>query len=182
MRERFEDRSRLTVVDIGAKDFFLASLLSRYFHWKGEPPHVIGIEVDGYRRYQNLQTRASLGKANAAYIPHGEYRVMDFLQWEKPIDIAVLFGPFVTEKPLLGWGLPRSFFQPQALFQHVARTLSADGILFLSCPTEEEFDLSHAFAQKAGLVQLERKDWKPQSIDSGRNPVFGAVFGKRVPK
>jgi len=174
----FAKRRSLTVADIGAKDFFLASLLNERFSWRGEPPRVFGIELDGYRRYRNLATRAAMGKLNAAHIPRGEYHVMDFLDWDTPLDVAVLLSPFVTEEPLRRWGLPRTYFRPEELFAKLARTLQPCGLCLVSCPTEKEFSLASRYADRAGLRCLERRDWAPTSPDSERSPRFAALYAR----
>lgn len=169
--------SQPIVADIGAKNFFLAPALDAFLREQGYNPELHGIEIDAHRRYRNLFTRADYGRHYAARIPRGEFHALDFLHWQRPLDLALLLNPFVTEGPLRAWGLPRKHFQPRALFAQIRRCLEVRGGKLLVCsPSEQEFSIAVRLAEENGLKLLMRHDWRPKESSLQRKPRLGGVF------
>jgi hypothetical protein len=167
----------LLVGDVGARDFSFAPVFDRHFRNKGiREVEVHGFEVDAYRRYTNLCSRADYGRAFAGRIPKGYYHAMDFLDWDLPLDVIFLLHPFVTPEPPLRWGLPLSVYRPQILFEHCMRILKTrTGILLLSNPTLKEFEISLNLAEKAGFTVKQKVLWKATSTNPAhQKPRFGA--------
>jgi hypothetical protein len=85
----------------------------------------------------------------------------------KCLDAAFLTGPFVTESPLLHWGLPLSRLTPGTIFSH-ARSLLAPrrGMLLVSCPDEEELAASRASWTAAGFSAIAEasRDWPRRRV------------------
>jgi hypothetical protein len=165
------------VADIGAKNFFLAPALDQFLREQGYNPELHGIEIDAHRRYRNLFTRADYGLHYAARVPRATFHATDFLTWARPLDLALLLNPFVTEGPLRAWGLPRSCFQPQAIFAHAHRLLAArGGKLIVSSPSEQELAIVIRLAKEAGFKFGGRHDWRPTGDSLQRKARLGALF------
>jgi hypothetical protein len=72
-------------------------------------------------------------------LPDTRYIKGDFMKFkEQPCDIITWFLPFLTEKPLLKWGLPLSYLAPEAMLKHAYKLLNSQGIILLVNQTEEE--------------------------------------------
>lgn len=167
----------MVVADVGARTFNLARPLDLLCRSLKLDPEIHGIELDGYRRYRSLRTRADYGKFHAQTIANGYFHVMDFLDWTKPLDLVVLLNPFVTLFPLKAWGLPKKYFQPERLFKHAASLLEErQGLMLLSSPNEEEFRLALALANRFGLDAVESQEWKPGPQHIQRQPRFGCLL------
>jgi hypothetical protein len=176
-QEQFDEVHQPNVVDIGARDFSFASVIDRHFRTKGFDPNVHGVEIDSYRRYRNLRSRADYGRFHAKSIPHGYFHAVDFLKWHRPIHFAFLLHPFVTPEPPLRWGLPLSTFRPQQIFDHAFELLAPQGgMMLLSNPSLEEFELSAKFARKSGFLFGESHEWKPSSGTAHEMPRIGIML------
>jgi len=156
-------KASLRVADVGARTFVLAPVFERLFADLGFPSEIHGIEVDAFRRFTNFRSRADYGHYYAKLVKHGEYHAMDFLKWTQDLDVIFLLHPFVTKEPLVQWGLPTRFFQPDKLLAHCVSTLrNRRGRLLLSCPTEEEFEIATRLLVQNGMKLTERHDWHPE--------------------
>jgi hypothetical protein len=117
------------VADIGCRNWSYAGALADLF------PHaeLVGIEVDGGRRYWNLYRRMDYALAyahdlnlrgrNAKCIFKSFTELSDnFLDPTSIISgsniLYTLFFPFVSERPCLKWGLPRSYANFKGILQH----------------------------------------------------------------
>ena len=168
----------LQVADIGAKNFFLAPLLDAFFRARGFSPEIHGIEVDAFRRYGDFRLRAQYGEFYASQIEKGRFYPINFLDFERPLDLALLLNPFVTESPLLAWGLPLRFLDPQALLDHARHLLTPNrGLLLVSHPSEDELQINVRLARRAGFRLIERQQWTPSQTSLQRQGRMGALFG-----
>lgn len=116
------------VVDVGSCDWYYARVLFEHF----SEARVLGIEVDGSRRYLNLHRRKDLGVARARALSrsgrsveyrHGDFRtlVQGDLGGARKI-LFTFFFPFVSDDPCLAWGLPpHAFANFDALVFHASR-------------------------------------------------------------
>ena len=52
----------LTVLDIGCRNFILGPVIDRFFQQRNISAQIHGIEIDAYRRFTSLRTRADYGK------------------------------------------------------------------------------------------------------------------------
>lgn len=131
---------RLVVADVGCRTFVHAAPLDALLASYGLEATLHGIEFDAWRRFVDLRTRYDYGVFHAARIRDGRYHARDFLTFQEPLDLAFLTEPFVTEDPLLCWGLPLSRLTPRAIFAHAHSLLAPRrGLLLVSNPDEEEY-------------------------------------------
>ena len=166
-----------TVLDVGAKNFYLAPVLDAFFRRQGCDPAIHGVEVDAYRRYSSFRTRRQYGDFYAAQISRGTYHAQDFLTLSLDCDVIFLLNPFVSIEPLHAWGLPKRLFRPDALFEHAAHCLSLrGGVLICSSPNEEELKTVTAFATRLGLRERLRHSWHPAHASIQRQPRLGVAF------
>lgn len=169
------------VLDVGAKNFFLALAADRFEPIWGKDFELHGIELDAYRRYPNLRARADYGRYYAAQSSRGTYHAMDFLAWEAPADIILLLHPFVLPRSVLAWGLPLRFLQPSQLVGHAWHLLRPGGLLLTSSPTQSELtSLNDLTSKLDGCTEIETKKWSPCPETAQQTWRFGTLFRKPV--
>lgn len=139
------DVSTLRALDIGSQDFRYAFALERWLRHAGaEDPRAValdGVEVDGYRVYDTLYSRADVAEAHcrATGNPEVRYVVGDVLEHaDVDLDVVFCWYPFVLRYALVRWGLPLSHFAPERIFEHAARMLRPGGMLVVVNHTREE--------------------------------------------
>lgn len=142
------------VLDIGSKSFSYVRALLHYFETVYGQEHAIhldGVEIDAYRILADLHSRYDYAIYyckdfnNVGYFP---YSLLEFENY--PYDYITWFLPFVSEKPLLNWGLPPSAFIPETLFKKALSLLSPNGLMLITNQTIEE--------SKTLLKIIERND------------------------
>mgnify|MGYP003393282532 CR=1 FL=1 len=166
----------LNVLDVGCRNFILGPVIDRFFQKKGMLVSIDGIEIDAFRRFTDLRTRADYGEYFAQQCRSARFHAQDFLQWKQPADIIFLLNPFVEKEQLLAWGLPLSTFKPEKIFSHCRELLRADACLVVSCPSESEFAAANYLAEKVGLRLVEVQSWSPDKSAAQKQPRFGALF------
>ncbi len=113
------------VIDIGCRNWSYSRTLAEHF------PNacLIGIEVDGLRRYWNLYRRIDLAEAYAQDLRNqnrkAEVIARDFRTCQLPqmplnptLTLFCAFFPFVSEYPCLKWGLPSRFSDFSSIVSH----------------------------------------------------------------
>jgi hypothetical protein len=172
-----KEHKNFIVTDVGARDFSFAPVIDAHFRGLGFHPEVHGVEIDAFRRYSNLRSRADYGRYFAEQIPRGVYHAMDFLKWQRRLDACFLLHPFVTPEPPVRWGLSLSHFKPQEIFDHAYKLLHPrSGLMLLSCPTMGEFDVAVGMAKRAGFTFGEIKSWHPSADTAHRKPRYGILL------
>jgi len=177
---RFSKNKALRVLDVGARNFSLAPMLDQFFFEKGYAAELHGIEVDGYRRMVDFRTRRDFGNFYAKKARRAQFHCMDFLDWKKPAEIIFLLNPFVSSSPTLAWGLPLTLLKPEKVFNHAAALIKdSKGLLVLSNPSKEEYEISLELALGAGLTPLKKAEWQPSPESTQQRPRFGQLFTHR---
>lgn len=113
------------VIDVGCRNWSYVQALSDQF----KAAHLLGVEVDGYRRYWNLYRRIDLAQGFADQAKRPGRRVqalsLDFREVSTPKTggplIFTFFFPFVSEYPCLRWGLPSRFMGFSDLLRHALK-------------------------------------------------------------
>ena len=173
----FDPLSVLTIADIGARNFAFAPILDEHFNALGYQTEIHGIEMDAYRRMINFHTRADYGHYYAKSIRSGQFHPMDFLMWQKPLQIGFLLNPFVAREALLSWGLPLSSLQPEKIFHHAYSLLKPqNGVLMLSNVDEHEIEISYQIAKKTGFIIGEARTWRTPTGASNALPRHGTIL------
>lgn len=122
------------VVDVGCRNWSYVGALSRFF----PNADLLGVELDGLKRYRNLFRRIDYAEAFAEKgldvrnaRPGREIRVvaLDFLEIRELRQkesrelsgggpLFCFFFPFVSEDPCLAWGLPKQYGNFGELLDH----------------------------------------------------------------
>lgn len=167
----------LVVADIGTRNFATAPVIDDLFARQGFAIDLHGIEVDAYRRLRDFRTRKNYGDFFARQARRARYHALDFCEWRAHCDFIFLLNPFVSEEPLLAWGLPLPKLRPRAIFERAAASLTKyRGQLLLCCPTEEELEISAAHADAVGLVATHAAEWHPKPTSLQNTPRLGTLY------
>ena len=170
-------KTKPTVADIGARNFVFAPIIDQLLKEHSIEGSIHGIEIDAYRLLWGFHTRKDWGEFYARKARHAIYYPMDFLLWRTAIHLGFMLNPFVSKEPLLAWGLPMSQLKPEALFNHAFTCLKPhNGVLILSCPSEEEFELARVLAKAARFTEGQKTLWKPKEISIQKKPRYGLVL------
>jgi hypothetical protein len=106
---------------------------------------------------------------------------MDFLKWRKPLDLVLMLNPFVTKTPLMAWGLPLRHYAPAKLFSHAYERLkNQNGVMLLSSPFEDEFEIAKELALNAGFGLGEEGTWHFSETTFQKQSRYGVVCYTRA--
>ncbi|MBI3391951.1 MAG: hypothetical protein HY039_02050 [Nitrospirae bacterium] len=139
-------------IDAGCKNFFYAFGLFRFlerFRKHGTRKTTLtGYEIDAFRVYTDLRSRADHARGYASFLPGARFVAGDFLDAPGPAVLVTAFFPFVTETPHLSWGLPLDLLQPEAFFRHALGILAPGGVLVTAAQGAKEFDAHLAILRR----------------------------------
>jgi hypothetical protein len=130
------------------------------------------VELDAHRRYADLSTRRAHGERLARAFPGCRYLTGSVREIEGRYGVVVWFLPFLFEAPLRAWGLPRRFFAPDALFDHVLGRVAPGGTLFIVNQGERERDRQRELFAARGLVASELGSLRT-ALSPFRKPRYG---------
>jgi len=136
-----EANSEIKILDIGSKNWFYAEGEYKFFKYNSfeKAISLTGIEIDAYRLYMDLHTRSDYASYYISNLNNVEYIAGDFMSHQGSYDYMTWFFPFVTEEPLLNWGLPLKFFRPQNMLKHAYSLLKPNGILIIVNQGKKEY-------------------------------------------
>ena len=60
-----------------------------------------------------------------------EYIAGDLLKHNQKYDYIIWYLPFITEYPLIKWGLPLKYFKPLKMLEHAYHLLNKNGELLI---------------------------------------------------
>lgn len=140
------------VCDVGCASFWYAATLQAFFR----PRELVGIEVEGYRLYQDGHTRIDYASGYVAALPNARFVVADYVSCSLPADVVTLWFPFVTPAAILAWRLPLSLLTPASLFTRIYHNLGPAGVLVMVNHGCEEADLAAELCSAAGLRHVSR--------------------------
>lgn len=144
-------KENLKILDIGCKNWFYAK--GEYFFFKKycETLTLDGIELDTNRLYTNFYTRTEVAKFHIKDLNGSKYISGDFLNHKEKYDYFVWILPFVVKEPLLKWGLPMEYFQPEKMLEHAYNSLNNDGQIFIINQGEVEHEVQKALCEKLNI-------------------------------
>ena len=126
-------RTTLRALDIGSKNFdyvdALAGFLSRAAGLRQLA--LTGIEIDAHRRYTDFRTRRAWAEHYCSFVPGARYLAQGLEDHQETYDVVIWFLPFLTERPLVRWGLPTSLLRPETLYDHAWTLVEPGGVLLL---------------------------------------------------
>lgn len=153
-----EKPESVKVLDIGSKNWFYACGEWSFFKYNNNEREVFldGIEIDAFRLYSDLHTRYDYAQFYIKNLENTRYLAKDFLEHNEKYDYIMCFFPFVTEYPLLEWGLPLNTFKPVEMLWHAYESLNPNGKLLIVNQDEHEYDIQENLIKELRL-NYERK-------------------------
>lgn len=147
------DKNNIKILDIGAKNWFYVRDLYNFFKYNNFEREIRldGIEIDAYRVYTDFHTRYDYALYYSKGLKNCRYIAGDFLNHYDKYDYITWFYPFVTELPLLEWGLPLSTFKPLEMLEHAYNSLSPGGTLIIKNLNEKEYNIQEKLFQELNI-------------------------------
>jgi hypothetical protein len=133
------------------------------------------VELDAHRRYLDLSTRRAHGERMAAAFAGCRYVAGSVTEMTGQYALVSWFLPFVHERPLEAWGLPRRFFDPPGLFRHVVGRVAPGGALFIVNQGEGERETQRGLFAAAGLSPVDLGALQ-SPLSPFRRPRFGFLW------
>ena len=147
------DKDNIKILDIGAKNWFYVKDLYNFFKYNNfeKEIHLDGIEIDAYRVYSDFHTRYDYALYYSKGLKNCRYIAGDFLNHYDKYDYITWFYPFVTEFPLLEWGLPLSTFKPLKMLEHAVSSLKPGGTIIIKNLNEKEYAIQEKLFQQLNI-------------------------------
>ena len=163
--------SEISILDIGSKNWSYVRSEYLFFKSLSEEVKLNGIELDAYRLCSNFYNRYEIAKFYKKDLPKTEYIAEDFLKHYQKYDYIVWILPFITEYPLIKWGLPLDYFKPEEMLLHAYDLLEPDGEILIINQGEKEAAIQTELFNKTGL--------KTSFTSEKINDVFGLFENTR---
>lgn len=167
----------LNILDVGSKNWSYVKSEYIFFQSYTSDIHLDGIEIDAYRLCTNFYSRYEIAKFYTKNLKNTNYISGDFLSHNKKYDYILWFLPFVTEYPLLRWGLPYKYFQPEKMLNHAYNLLNDGGELIIINQGEEEYKIQQEL-NKSLLFKFEALGEIPDEFEVFKNKRFGCLIKK----
>ncbi|OGI02173.1 MAG: hypothetical protein A2Y25_04860 [Candidatus Melainabacteria bacterium GWF2_37_15] len=147
------EKNNIKILDIGAKNWYYVKELYNFFKFNNFEKEIWldGIEIDAFRVYIDLHTRYDHAMYYSKDLKNCRYIAGDFLKHNEKYDYITWFYPFVTENPLLEWGLPLSTFRPLEMLQHAVASLKPGGIIIIKNQDEKEYIIQENLFQQLNV-------------------------------
>ena len=145
---------KISVLDIGSKNWSYAESEYLYFGSFTNNLTLKGIELDAYRLSVNLYSRYEIAKFYTEGMKNTSYIPGDFMKHEDKYDYMVWILPFITEYPLLRWGLPLKYFMPEKMLMHAYNHLNPGGELLIINQGENEFLIQKELYRKLNIQNV----------------------------
>jgi SAM-dependent methyltransferase len=139
--------------DIGCASFWYAAALDAFFH----PKSLVGVEVEGYRRFKDGRTRIDYARGYTESLPNARFVIADYLSFDQRADLITAWFPFVTPAAILAWRLPLSLLCPERLFERIARNLRDGGLFVMINHGAAEADAAARLCDAANLSAISRR-------------------------
>lgn len=166
------------ILDIGSKNWFYAAGEYKFFVYNNFEKEIWldGIEIDAFRMYSNFYTRRDYAGYYTKYLANCRYFFGDLLKHREKYDYITWFFPFVTEFPLLEWGLPLNTFKPLEMLQHAAGLLNPNGIMLIVNQDENEYMIQEKLLKKAKLAYAKKGNFKNSFINYEHSRYITLVY------
>ncbi|MBI3535084.1 MAG: hypothetical protein HY072_06330 [Deltaproteobacteria bacterium] len=138
--------SDFRVLDVGARNWRyvggLAMFLSKQF--TNTKIRLDGIEIDAYYLNQRLQSRYRIAeyfcKTFYTQARHLRYYPIDVRAYNQSINVVSWLFPFLDLHPHKKWGLPKRYYDPQGVANHVKKLLVRNGIMIMANQGQWEWE------------------------------------------
>ena len=153
LRNCFSDiaAKNLSVLDIGSKNWEYVNSEYSFFASCADNFTLNGIELDAYRLNSNLYSRYEIAKFYIKNKPSAKYIAGDFMNHNQKYDYIIWILPFITQYPLVKWGLPLKYFKPEKMLLHAYELLKDKGELLIVNQGESEYLIQKQLNQKLGM-------------------------------
>lgn len=138
----------LSVLDIGCKNWSYAKAEYAFFKKYCESLKLDGIELDANRLYSNFYSRKEAAKFYTKGLNNVNYIEGDFLMHKGEYDFITWILPFVVKNPLIKWGLPLRYFEPEQMLKKAYDSLKEDGIMLIFNQGEAEHKVQIELCEK----------------------------------
>ena len=147
-------KENISILDIGSKNW--SYVKSEYLFFKSFNQNISldGIELDAYRLSNKFYTRFEIAKFYTSGLENTKYIAGDFLKHEQKYDYIIWILPFITQYPLVRWGLPLRYFKPKAMLNHAYDLLNKNGELLIINQGEEEYTIQQELSKKLSLSPI----------------------------
>ena len=160
----------ISVLDIGSKNWDYAKSEYTFFKSFSQKFILNGIELDPYRMNSNFYNRYEISKFYTKDLINTNYIIGDFLEHKQKYDYIIWILPFITEFPLIKWGLPLKYFKPEEMLLHAVDLLKEEGELLIINQGEEEYKIQQNLYAKLNI---------PHKLYGEINDDFGIFKNKR---
>ncbi len=145
------EEKTLSVLDIGSKNWNYAASEYVFFKSFTNKLRLRGIELDAYRLCTNLYNRYEIAKFYTKDLEDTEYIPDNLMNHTEKYDYIIWILPFITEYPLLRWGLPLKYFKPEEMLEHAYSLLNNNGELLIINQGEDEYQIQTELNKKLNL-------------------------------
>ena len=166
-----KNKGEISVLDIGSKNWSYVRSEYLFFKTFSENLDLKGIELDAYRLCSNFFNRYEIAKFYKKDLKNTEYIAGDFLKHSYKYDYIIWILPFITEYPLIKWGLPLEYFKPEEMLLHAYDLLKPDGEILIINQGEKEAEIQMRFFEQTGIPVK----FTPEKIDD----IFGLFKNDR---
>ena len=143
-----------SILDIGSKNWSYVKSEYVFFHSFAKDVFLNGIELDAYRLSSNFYTRFEIAKFYTKDLAGTNYIAGDLLKHQGKYDYIIWILPFVTQYPLVKWGLPLKYFKPEQMLKHTYNMLNKNGELLIINQGEEEYKIQQNLYENLDLEPL----------------------------
>lgn len=137
------------MADVGCASFWYAAALQTFFR----PRRLTGYELEAFRRYANGHTRQDYARGYALAWPETTFIAADYRQVSAAAELITCWYPFVSDDPILAWGLPLNLLKPKELVLRIAGNLSAGGGFMMVNHGLQEAQIAADLCGLAGLTR-----------------------------
>ncbi len=136
--------------DVGSANFWYAPALQAFFR----PERLLGVEIEGHRRYRDGHTRRDYAAGYLARWPNARLLIADYAGLEQPADFITAWFPFVTAPAILAWRLPLAMLAAESLLRRIRSNLRREGVFLMVNHGSAEAAVAARYCDAAGLRLL----------------------------
>lgn len=141
-------KDNISILDIGSKNWEYVKSEYVFFKSFTKDFTLDGIELDAYRMCSNFYNRYEIAKFYTKDLVNTNYIPGDFIKHQQKYDYIIWILPFITEYPLVKWGLPLKYFKPSEMLIHAYELLNPNGELLIINQGENEYSIQQKLVDK----------------------------------
>ena len=126
-----KENDNISILDIGSKNWEYAKSEYIFFNSFNNNFVLDGIELDYNRLNYRFYSRFEVAKFYIKNLKNVNYIKGDLLKHNKKYDYIIWILPFITEYPLVKWGLPLRYFKPKEMLSYAYNLLNKNGEMFI---------------------------------------------------